>query len=111
MSSTILITGISSGIGKTTADYFKQCGWTVIGTSRTANDHCYALDVTNPQQCEQVIARIVQEHGQIDVLVNNAGYGLFGAFEQCSVDDVKKQYDVNVFGTMNMFRAIFPHFF
>lgn len=107
----VLITGISSGIGKVTAEYFKQKGWTVFGTSRTSqgDQTCYSLDVTNPADCQQVVDRIVREHGKIDVLVNNAGYGLFGAFEQCSVADVEKQYQVNVFGTMNMCRAVLPY--
>lgn len=111
MSKTILITGISSGIGKVTAEYFKSNGWKVIGTSRSANpaQQVYALDVTNAAACQQVIDQVVIEHGPIDVLVNNAGYGLYGAFEQCDEQDVKKQYDVNVFGTMNVCRAILPH--
>lgn len=114
MSSVVLITGMSSGIGKVTAEYFQARGWKVLGTSRTANvspkndQAIYSLDVTNAVQCHQVVDRILQEHGHIDVLVNNAGYGLFGAFEQCSVADVEKQYQVNVFGTMNVCRAVLP---
>jgi NAD(P)-dependent dehydrogenase (short-subunit alcohol dehydrogenase family) len=109
MNKTILITGVSSGIGKVTGEYFKANGWTVIGTSRTAQPNVYALDVTNVADCQRVIDQIVQEHGQIDVVLNNAGYGLYGAFEQCDDQDVRKQYEVNVFGTMNICRAILPH--
>lgn len=111
MSKTILITGISSGIGKTTAEYFKTKGWKVIGTSRSANpsQNVYQLDVTNAISCTQVINQMVLDHGKIDVVLNNAGYGLYGAFEQCDDQDVRKQYEVNVFGTMNVCRAILPH--
>jgi len=108
---TILITGTSSGIGKTTADYFKTKGWKVIGTSRgqSTDPLIYQLDVTNAAETKTCIDRIVAEQGKIDVVVNNAGYGLYGAFEQCDETDIKKQYDVNVFGTMNVCRAILPH--
>lgn len=108
---TILITGTSSGIGKTTADYFKSKGWKVIATSRGASTDSltYQLDVTDAVETKTCIDRIIAEHGKIDVVLNNAGYGLYGAFEQCNEDDVKKQYDVNVFGTMNVCRAILPH--
>lgn len=110
MSNTILITGVTSGIGKATADYFRAKNWLVLGTSRSASQDptIYPLDVTNPTDCARVIQQIVAEHGTIDVVVNNAGYGLFGAFEQCSEADVQAQYAVNVFGTMNVCRAILP---
>lgn len=112
MHNTIIITGVSSGIGKTTADYFRARGWKVIGTTRTTTTDplLYQLDVTNAAAVTDCINMIVAEHGHIDVVLNNAGYGLFGAFEQCSEADVQAQYAVNVFGTMNVCRAILPHF-
>lgn len=111
MSKTIVITGISSGIGRTTAEYFKSKGWKVIGTSRSANpsQNVYQLDVTNAAACQQVMDQVVSEHGKIDAILNNAGYGLYGAFEQCDDQDVRKQYEVNVFGTMNVCRAMLPY--
>lgn len=107
----VLITGSTSGIGKATADYFTTRGWKVLGTTRgqANNDNLYQLDVTNATATKQGIARMVSDHGQIDVVVNNAGYGLYGAFEQCDEKDVRAQYEVNVFGTMNVCRAILPH--
>ncbi len=111
MSKTILITGVSSGIGKTTAQYFKTKGWKVIGTTRSTSTDplIYSLEVTDAAATQQCIDTIVAEHGKIDVVLNNAGYGLYGAFEQCNDEDVRKQYEVNVFGTMNVCRAILPH--
>lgn len=108
---TVLITGSTSGIGKATVDYFTARGWKVLGTTRgQANgNNLYQLDVTDAAATERGIAHIVSEHGQIDVVVNNAGYGLYGAFEQCDEQDVRAQYEVNVFGTMNVCRAILPH--
>ncbi len=111
MSNTILITGVSSGIGKVTADYFRSKKWLVLGTSRapSSDPTVYQLDVTDSAATKQCINQIVEQHGTIDVVLNNAGYGLYGAFEQCDEQDVKQQYDVNVFGTMNVCRAILPH--
>lgn len=111
MTNTILITGISSGIGKVTAEYFKSKGWQVIGTTRSQSTEplSYQLDVTDATATKQCIDLIVKEHGQIAVIVNNAGYGLYGAFEQCDEADVRAQFNVNVFGTMNVCRAILPH--
>lgn len=111
MTKTIIITGVSSGIGKTTAAYFKSKGWKVIGTTRGASTDplTYSLDVTNAVATKTCIDKIISEQGKIDVVLNNAGYGLYGAFEQCDDADVRKQYEVNVFGTMNVCRAILPH--
>lgn len=115
---TILITGASSGIGKATAELFARDGWEVIGTMRKAeeyrtqfpqeNVHLFSMDVADPTSITATVAQVKQQFGTIDVLVNNAGYGIYGAFETCSAEDIQKQYQVNVFGLMEMCRAVVP---
>ncbi|HEU4575552.1 MAG TPA: SDR family oxidoreductase [Chitinophagaceae bacterium] len=120
MKKSILITGASSGIGKAIAVYFAEKGWTVFATMRQPeketslqnypNVQLLALDVTREENTRQVIATALETAGRIDVLVNNAGYGLVGAFEAMSNEQVRRQFDTNLFGAMNMTRAILPHF-
>lgn len=117
---TILITGSSSGIGKATAIYFAEKGWNVAATMRhTENGHdllpysnikLLMMDVTNPGSIEKAIEDTIALFGRIDVLFNNAGYALVGAFEAMSEEQIKKQFDTNVFGVMNITRAILPYF-
>jgi NADP-dependent 3-hydroxy acid dehydrogenase YdfG len=117
---TVLLTGASSGIGRAAAELFLQRGWNVIATRRSpekAQDlaqHpqclCLALDVTQPQQMPGVIAAAIDRFGAIDVLVNNAGYGLVGPFEACDQAQIERQFATNVFGLMAMTRAVLPHF-
>jgi len=116
---TVLITGCSSGIGRATALAFLEEGWTVYATARDTADvaelgdarHCETarLDVTEDEDVERVVDRIVDEQGRIDCLVNNAGYGQYGAIEDVPVDDVHAQFDVNVYGPHRLTRAVLPH--
>jgi NAD(P)-dependent dehydrogenase (short-subunit alcohol dehydrogenase family) len=111
---TILITGTSSGIGKSTVFEFAQKGWRVAATQRNPeqekdfanlpNVKLYALDVTNPQSITQTFEEVRKEFGSIDVVVNNAGYGVDGAFEAMSDEVIQKQFDTNVFGLMRVTR-------
>jgi len=120
MSKTILITGASTGIGKLTAIYFVEKGWNVSATMRTTdkgkdllkypNLKIFALDVMNERSIKQAIDDTMATFGDIDVLFNNAGYALVGAFEAMNQEQIKKQFDTNVFGVMNVTRAILPHF-
>ncbi|MFM9989705.1 SDR family oxidoreductase [Flavobacterium sp.] len=120
MSKTILITGASTGIGKLTAIYFAEKGWNVSATMRTTekgknllkypNLKVFALDVMNESSIKQAIDDTIATFGTIDVLFNNAGYGLVGAFEAMTNEQVKKQFDTNVFGVMNVTKAILPYF-
>lgn len=112
---TVLITGCSSGYGLETARYFLALGWKVIATMRTPRDGLFppsanlrviGLDVT----CTESIARALDAAGPIDVLVNNAGIGLFGAFEATPMATVREVFDTNTFGVMTMCQAIIPHF-
>lgn len=112
---TVLITGCSSGFGLATAHYFLERDWKVIATMRTPNEGLFAtsehlrvlaLDVTDPGSIQQV----VQDAGPIDVLVNNAGIGLLGALEGCSMQAIRDIFETNTFGTMAMIQAILPQF-
>ena len=117
---TILITGASTGIGRETARYFAQQGWNVAATMRTPqkgadllgmpNVKVFPLDVLDVVSIEAAIQATLDQFGAIDVLFNNAGYALAGAFEAVSPERIEKQFATNVFGVMNTTRAILPYF-
>jgi NAD(P)-dependent dehydrogenase (short-subunit alcohol dehydrogenase family) len=118
--STVLITGASSGIGKAAALLFQKRGWNVVATMRSPDNVpdlqglerlvCVQLDVTEPATIESAIAKAINEFGAIDVVVNNAGYGLMGPFESCTLDQIRRQFETNVFGLMAVSQAVLPHF-
>ncbi|MCM2399418.1 SDR family oxidoreductase [Rhizobium sp. S95] len=110
---TVLITGCSSGYGLETARYFHEKGWSVIATMRNPRDgllpaseriRMLPLDVTDPES----IAAAVEKAGPIDVLVNNAGIGVVGAFEATPMAHVRKVFETNTFGVMAMTQAVIP---
>lgn len=112
---TVLITGCSSGFGLETARHFHAQGWNVIATMRHPTDgllpssdrvRVLPLDVTSPTS----IADAVHAAGDIDVLVNNAGIGIVGAFEATPMDYIRKVFDTNTFGVMAMTQAVIPQF-
>lgn len=112
---TVLITGCSSGYGLATARYFLAQGWKVVASMRrpredlfpaSTNVQIIALDVTSPAS----IAAALQAAGPIDVLVNNAGIGLFGAFEATPMATVRDIFETNTFGVMAMCQAVIPQF-
>lgn len=112
---TVLITGCSSGYGLETARYFHAQGWKVIATMRTPRPELFdhfenvrvlELDVTRPES----IAAAMETIGPIEVLVNNAGIGLFGAFEATPMTTVREVFETNTFGTMAMCQAVIPLF-
>ena len=112
---TVLITGCSSGYGLETARHFHAQGWNVVATMRTPREELLprserlrvlALDVTQPQS----IAAALQAAGPIDVLVNNAGIGLFGAFEVTPMATVREVFETNTFGPIAMTQAVLPQF-
>jgi len=117
---TVLITGSSSGIGKATAIFFAQRGWNVAATMRNPspshelakvkNIRLYKLDVTDEISIKATINAAIADFKQIDVIVNNAGYGAIGIFEKASKEQVQKQFDTNLFGVMNVIRQILPYF-
>lgn len=118
MAKTVLITGASTGIGRSTATLFAEQGWTVIATMRSPEKakfesdqiHVLPLDVTDSQSIQTAIDKSLTQFGTIDVLVNNAGYGLLGAFENCTPEQIQRQFATNVFGLMEVTRALLPHF-
>jgi NAD(P)-dependent dehydrogenase (short-subunit alcohol dehydrogenase family) len=117
MSKTILITGASSGIGRATALLFAQKGWTVIATMRmpianvfpiNLKIHQIELDVTDEDSMASAVKRVILEFGRIDVLVNNAGYGLTGPIEALTTPLLDKQMRTNVLGLAAMMRLVIP---
>jgi NAD(P)-dependent dehydrogenase (short-subunit alcohol dehydrogenase family) len=111
----VLITGCSSGYGMETARYFHSQGWNVVATMRTPREdllprsdrlRVIALDVTKPES----IADALTASGPIDVLVNNAGIGLFGAFEATPMATTREVFETNTFGVMAMTHAVLPQF-
>lgn len=112
---TVLITGCSSGYGLETARHFHTQGWNVVATMRTPREELLPrsdrmrvlpLDVTSPQS----IAAALESSGPFDVLVNNAGIGLAGAFEATPLATVREIFDTNTFGMMAMTQAVLPQF-
>jgi NAD(P)-dependent dehydrogenase (short-subunit alcohol dehydrogenase family) len=120
MTKTILITGSSSGLGKATARLFAHQGWNVVATMRRPEEErelvqlpnvlVTRLDVQDRVSIASAIEAAIARFGQIDVLLNNAGFGLFGLFEATPPEKVAEQFNVNVFGIMDLTRAILPHF-
>lgn len=118
MTKTVLITGCSSGFGKAAACLFADKGWNVIATMRNPPEACeeytnvfvIKLDVQDRATIKSAVSAGIARFGQIDVVINNAGYGLFGVFEGISREKLQDQFDVNVFGLMEVIRETLPHF-
>jgi len=116
---TILITGASSGIGKSTAKFFQAKGWNVIATMRSPHkeeeltqlDHVLVtrLDVTDAASIDAAVAEGLARFGTIDVLLNNAGYGAYGPLELFPMDKIRRQFDTNVIGLLAVTKAVLPH--
>jgi NAD(P)-dependent dehydrogenase (short-subunit alcohol dehydrogenase family) len=112
----VVITGASSGVGQATARLLSQRGYRVFGTSRNPasatiipNVAMVALDVRVDDSVDACVRTIISQAGQIDVLVNNAGYELAGALEELSLEEAKAQFETNFFGVVRMVRAVLPH--
>lgn len=111
-----LVTGASSGIGQATADRLAQAGYKVYGTSRRGGERSdrafemLALDVTQDASVEAAVARLIELEGRIDLLVNNAGFGVAPAgAEESSMDQARAIFDTNFFGLVRMTRTVLPH--
>jgi short-subunit dehydrogenase len=111
---TALVTGASSGIGHASAEALARAGFTVFGTSRKASGKSpsqvsmLTCDVTDEASVASLVSTVLSKTGRIDVLVNNAGLGLFGGAEESSVPQVQSLFDVNLFGVMRMINAVLP---
>lgn len=120
MEKVVLLTGASSGIGMETAKLFQSKNWKVAATMRTpesceslcriADIDCFRLDVTDSDAIVETVSAVLAKFGRIDVLINNAGYGLLGPFEAASDEQIERQFQTNVFGLMMMTRAVLPYF-
>ena len=117
MKKVILITGASSGIGKDTALSLIKDGHIVYGAARRlemmqdiiqAGGHAIKMDILKDRNIDDVVNQIINEQNRIDVLINNAGYGLWGAVETISIDEAKRQFDVNIFGLAYLTKKIIP---
>jgi NAD(P)-dependent dehydrogenase (short-subunit alcohol dehydrogenase family) len=111
----IFITGASSGIGKSTTVQLAQAGNTVYGAARRVDAinalpgvHGVKLDLTDSQSIQDAVTQVLAEAGHIDVLINNAGYGSYGAIEDVPLADVRRQFDVNLFGVAALTQAVLP---
>ena len=114
----IFITGASSGMGKETAKSLIQQGHIVYAAARridqmsdlkTLGGHPVQMDVTNENDIQKVVDTIIKENGKIDVLWNNAGYGLYGAVEDIPVEEARKQFEVNLFGLAAVTQKVIPY--
>ncbi|MFV3317619.1 oxidoreductase [Pseudomonas sp. MNR3A] len=121
-SKTLFITGVSSGFGSALAQAALAAGHRVIGTVRndgaltafqtldSERAHAVILDVTDFARIDAVVAQVQALHGPIDVLVNNAGYGHEGIFEESPLEEMRRQFEVNVFGAVAITKAFVPYF-
>jgi len=114
----ILVTGASSGIGKASALQLINEGHTVYGAARRvekmkdieeAGGYALKMDVLDESQVESGVKKIIDEQGRIDVLVNNAGYATYGSVEETTIDDARRQFEVNIFGLARLTQLIIPH--
>jgi NAD(P)-dependent dehydrogenase (short-subunit alcohol dehydrogenase family) len=111
---TAVVTGASSGIGRACAEALARAGYNVFGTSRRAAGSgpdgvtMLACDVTDGAAVDALVSTVLSRTGRIDLLVNNAGVGMFGGAEESSVAQVQALFDVNLFGVMRMTNAVLP---
>lgn len=120
MKKTMLITGSSSGVGAATAKYFAEHGFNVVATLRNpdaahglegiANLEVMRLDVEDTASIDNALKVAVERFGRIDLVINNAGYGQYGVIEGMPIEKVRKNFDVNVFGVINVIQRVIPIF-
>ncbi len=111
---TVLITGASSGIGKSIGEYLTQKGFKVYGTSRNPENYTNSkfellmLDVRLTETIELVIAQIIKQSGKIDIVINNAGVGITGPLEEIPIEEIKNNFETNFFGPIEVIKAVLP---
>jgi len=114
MSKVVLITGGSSGIGKSIGEFLFEKGYTVYGTSRSPQNYpqskfpIIALDVTNRDSIFSCIKSIIEKEARVDVLINNAGAGITGPIEEIPETELKRNFETNLFGPINVIKATLP---
>jgi NAD(P)-dependent dehydrogenase (short-subunit alcohol dehydrogenase family) len=113
-----LVTGASSGIGEATALKLREAGYTVYGAARRVQRmqhltkqriQLLAMDVTDDTSMRDGVEKIIADNGRLDVLVNNAGYGSYGAVEDVPLQEAREQFEVNVFGAARLTQLVLPH--
>jgi NAD(P)-dependent dehydrogenase (short-subunit alcohol dehydrogenase family) len=122
MNKVVIVTGVSSGLGKAFATALLQSGFRVVGTVRKqeaveefeqlqpGSAFARVLDVTDtPEQISSIVEDVEQNVGPVYALINNAGYGHEGTLEESSMDELRQQFEVNVFGAVAMMKAVLPH--
>lgn len=118
MAKIVLLTGASTGIGKDIALTLLDRGYKVYGAARrvelmkdieSKGGKALSLDVSRPESCAAAVEAVIKAEGRIDVLINNAGYGSFGAIEDVPLEEARRQFDVNVFGLAHLMQLVIPH--
>lgn len=114
MNKVILITGASSGIGKAIGEFLTAKGFIVYGTSRNPLNYkgskfsLLTLDVSDENSIKNTISEIIKKEGRLDVLINNAGKGITGPAEETPLEEIKKAFDTNFFGVINVCNGVLP---
>jgi len=114
MSKVVLITGGSSGIGKSVGEYLQAKGFIVYGTSRNPDNYSkskfplVALDVTKPETISKCVFDVLTQESQLDIVINNAGAGISGPIEEIPDAEIKRNFETNLFGPINVIKAILP---
>lgn len=114
MGKVVLITGGSSGIGKTVGNFLQKKGYRVYGSSRNPQQvtdslfRLVAIDVRNSETIQQAVQEIIRKEGKIDVLINNAGVGITGPVEEIPLEEIQNNFHTNVFGPIEMMKAVLP---
>ena len=114
MSKVVLITGASSGIGKSVGEFLHAKGFTVYGTSRNPERitnsvfPLLAVDVRNKESIQKAVAEVIQKSGRVDVVINNAGVGITGPIEEIPTEEIKNNFETNLFGPIEVMKAVLP---
>jgi len=115
MSKVVFITGASSGIGRAIGEFLITKGFVVYGTSRNPENiseskiPLIALDVRNTESIQKAIEMLILKSGRIDILINNAGVGITGPLEEIPTEEIKNNFDINLFGPIEVMKAVLPH--
>lgn len=110
----VLITGGSSGIGKSIGEFLHQKGFTVYGTSRNPQNiensvfPLVALDVRNTESIQKAVSEVIEKSGRLDIVINNAGVGITGPLEEIPTEEIKNNFETNLFGPIEVMKAVLP---